>query len=112
MVHAGNVAASTRALCILFHFVKAADQAVVAGRRGRAPPSKKPLAPGEAEGEAAGRLDSAKLADRFYRALYAKLGGGGMLASSKPTLFLNLLFKVLNPSCFGRVPVSLCRLSF
>ena len=48
-------------------------------------------------GDAAGGAATEKMGDRFYRALYAKLGRGEFGASSKPTLFLNLVFKVPLP---------------
>ena len=80
VVHVGSFSASTQALSILHHLAMTAQ----------AP--KKTKNPAQAK---AGSEGGAKqLAQRFYRTLYGKLGSPDFLSAAKPTLFLNLVFKV------------------
>lgn len=121
IVHTGNFNASTQALSILFHFAAIAEGKLgvpgggdrsggkgrgkgrgAKGDRGGDPSAAASGGEGGARGDdegaskgaGKGEGKAASLTDRFYRALYAKLGGPQLADSAKPTLFLNLLFKV------------------
>ena len=88
VVHVGSFSASTQALSILHHLAMTAQ----AHGKSTDPAPKKTKNPAQAK---AGSEGGAKqLAQRFYRTLYGKLGSPDFLSAAKPTLFLNLVFKV------------------
>jgi hypothetical protein len=107
IVHTGSFQSSTQALSILLFFVtqqqqqaargvgKGRGQGGNGGKGGKGHGKGSPASGGAAaaSSEAEGPAGSA-LVDRFYRALYAALGAGHFAATAKPTLFLNLIFKV------------------
>lgn len=121
IVHTGSFQASTQALSILLFFVTQQQQREArkslsssgggsvggkgAGKGGKGGKGKggkgsgaSTSADGASSSAAAGEgSTTAPLVDRFYRALYAALGAGHLAATSKPTLFLNLIFKVCVP---------------
>jgi hypothetical protein len=96
-VHVSTFSAATQALSILFHFICVSDpKAKHFNNTGEI--TQKPMVAsssksggGGVEGKEEG---AAGLVNRFYRCLYEKLGSGDYLKTSKPTLFLNLIFKV------------------
>jgi len=116
IVHTGSFHASTQALSILLFFVtqqqqrearkglssssggSAGGKGAGKGGKGKGKGGKGGASSTSADGASAGTGEAgsttAPLVDRFYRALYAALGAGHLAATSKPTLFLNLIFKV------------------
>jgi len=108
IVHTGSFQSSTQALSILLFFVTQQQQQAArgvgkgrgkGGNGGKGHGKGSPASGGAAaaSSEAEGPAGSA-LVDRFYRALYAALGAGHFAATAKPTLFLNLIFKVQKKS--------------
>lgn len=84
-----SFSAATQALSILFHFICVTDSKAKHFNTDISSSSVKQ------KGNVGDKDSAGGLVHRFYTSLYAKLGSGEYLNTTKPTLFLNLIFKVI-----------------